>query len=204
VHVRAHTPPRLVRSRLAWPLVVPLLVFGLAAGHELSYRLTVPHGLRGQELAATGHGYLDYLPMVLALALTLVGAAFAWLVFSTLRRRDPGVLPAWVLLAVPLVAFALQEHLERTLFGGAFPWELAGTRTFQVGLLLQVPFGVAAVLVARLFESLALRVARALGRARPPRRRGALQQPGFAAAVSLPRLRPLALACSERGPPPAA
>lgn len=193
----ARTRPR----SIAWPLLVPLLVFGLAAGHDLAYRLTVPgEHARRHELALAGHGYLAYLPLVLGICFALLAVAFGVRVFALVRRRTLRTTPAGLFAALPPLAFALQEHLERFVQLGRFPTELVTDPTFLVGLLLQVPFALAALVLARACDSLARGLAAALVGVRP--------SPGFApfvarfaTACSRPRLHPLALAYSERGPP---
>jgi hypothetical protein len=96
--------------------------------------------------------------------------------------------------------FAFQEHFERLMHDGVFPWDAAAQPTFLVGLLLQLPFAVAGYLLARLL----LRVVRSLGRllSAPPQVRvlaGAHPQPPV--RVVFPRVPALALGYGSRGPP---
>jgi hypothetical protein len=51
---------------------------------------------------------------------------------------------------LPLLGFTLQELLERWPAGSSFPWWVVLQSTFHVGLPLQLPFAVAAYLLARL------------------------------------------------------
>ena len=118
----------------AWLAVLPLVAAGMLVSHELAYRLT---GTPGGSL----HGYLEHAPQV------LVVAAFAGLVLAGLstRQRTPS---AWPFAAAALVAFAVQEHLERVIHSGEVPWLLTSP-VFLAGLLLQVPVAFLAWLLAR-------------------------------------------------------
>ena len=51
--------------------------------------------------------------------------------------------------ALPMLGFTLQELLERWLSGAGFPWWMVLQPTFRVGLALQIPFAIAAFLIAR-------------------------------------------------------
>ena len=77
------------------------------------------------------------------------------------RRADRPSLWAFGLVAPAL--FTCQEHIERLAHDGTVPW-LAGEPTFLAGLALQLPFALAAYLVARLL----LRVARSIARVLAP------------------------------------
>jgi hypothetical protein len=112
-------------------------------------------------------------------------------------------LPAGAFALLPPLAFTLQELLELSLHTGTLAWHAFLAPTFLPGLLLQLPFALAAYVAARLL----LRAARRLGRAlatRPPRpvavaspvthRAGALPpRPGVAAARLAKRGPPLAV-----------
>jgi hypothetical protein len=138
--------PRPVRP---WLVFVPLATLGVLAGHALAYRLI---GVPPDEL----HAYLAHIPQItlVLLVLSLMGAC--------LVERDAR-LALWPFPAVAVVGFAVQEHLERLLHAGSFPF-LLDQPVFVVGLALQAPFAFAVWLVARL-------LLRAVGRGfsrRPP------------------------------------
>lgn len=164
--------------RLLWPLVLPLAGAGVLVGHGLAYRLT---GAGGVGL----HGYLAHAPQLL-LALSLPAVLVA---LSGGRARPPHPL-AFALLG--LGGFTAMEHLERLGHGGV-PWLLAEP-VFVLGLVLQLPFALAAWWLAR-----TLLAAHPARRARPP------ALPRFALPLSAstttgnpaaPRLR-----ARTRGPP---
>jgi hypothetical protein len=73
--------------------------------------------------------------------------------------------------------------------------------TFRIGLLLQLPFGLAAYLIARLLLRAADEVGRALGAASKPLPLVGLLPGWSVAAVRLPRLSGLAHGHAGRGPP---
>jgi len=107
---------------------------GTLAAHAVAYRLL---GASGEGV----HGYLAHVPQALTvLALpALVAAAAAG------RARAPR---AWPFAAAALSAFVVQEHLERFAHTGELP-VLLDRPVFWLGLALQLPFALAAWLVAR-------------------------------------------------------
>lgn len=182
---------------LPWLLAPPLMAAGSLLAHSLAYTLVEPGATeRARLLRSTGHGYLAAAPVLLAGCVALVLAA---LVAYALRGRRGGAspLPAWPLALVPLAGFVLQEQLERLVSGAPLD---AFEPTFLVGLALQLPFALAAVLLARRLARVAESVGRALVLA-PPR----LRPRSIRARVprSVLAARPeLALAHPKRGPPP--
>lgn len=147
---------------------IPLVVTGSQVAHWLAYRLVYPQaGLRLRDLLATGHGYMlgpaGYLPLVLGAAGALEFVAIAWAVICVVRRRAQAPVPVWAFALLPLLAFTLQEFLERWLAGASLPWWMVEQPTYRLGLALQLPFALAAYLVARLLLRVADEVGRALG-----------------------------------------
>jgi hypothetical protein len=150
------------RRGLAWILALPLAVVGSQLAHGLAYRLVIPDQDLAQELSASGHGYLKYAPVALAICVALVAFALVReLQLAVLARRPSRARPSALSFAVLAPAiFVAQEHLERLVHRGGFPVEFVLERTFVVGLLLQLPFALAAYVVARLL----LRATRAVAR----------------------------------------
>jgi hypothetical protein len=152
-----------VRRLAAWTIVVPLLVAGTEIAHALAYRLVYPQAeIRWRALAASGHSYLGYAPLVLGIVGAALLAGLASTVADAARGRAPRPLPAWAFALLPLIGFTCQEAIERWLVNDSFPWWLAQQPTFRVGLLLQVPFAVGAYVVARVLLRAARRVGAAL------------------------------------------
>ena len=150
--------------RAAWLVGVPLVAVSWLGGHELAYRLVAPR-------AETAHGYLQHAPFFVALLLT---AALGGLVLRA-RGSAVRVLPPRLLAALPPLGFLAQELLERGLHGDAF-WLAPAEPVFLLGVLLQVPLALAALLAAGALTQLADAVA---ARSAPP--------PPLAPARSHPR-----------------
>lgn len=125
----------MVRHGLAWLTVVPLAAIGALGAHESAYRL-LDAGGEGV------HGYLAHMPQLLV-GLSVLAALGARL--TARRGRAPA---AWPFAAVALGGFAIQEHVERLVHTGELTL-LATWPVFLLGLVLQLPFALAAYLVAR-------------------------------------------------------
>jgi hypothetical protein len=194
------------RRRLAaWSVALPLMVAGSQVAHVFAYRLVYPQTqVRLHELLVTGHGYLGHVSLVFAACGAIELTAFFAAVIGSLRRNAAAPVPAWAFGLLPPLGFAVQEFLERWLSGATFPWWMVLQPTFRVGLLLQLPFGLAAYLVARLLLRVADRVGRALsGRRNLPQAVGLL--PAWSVSLSwLPRLSVVASHAGRSPPAPAA
>ena len=191
-----------MRRRLPWLLALPLMAAGSLAAHSLSYLFVSARAAEGageaSERASRGSG--SYLVLLLGiLAATGVVAAGARLRLGRTRQRGNAVSP-WLFFVLPPLAFVLQEFAERLLHAEAFPFQAALEPRFLLGLLLQLPFGLLALLLARALLRVVERLARALARVRRPRltttARWSLRQ-----ALDLPRIPALALGYQQRGPP---
>jgi hypothetical protein len=186
------------------------MLAGTQVAHAFAYRLVYPEAqVRMRDLFSTGHsymyfglsGYVGYLPLLLGLVGAIELVAFGWLVCARVRRRQHAPVPPWAFALLPLIMFSVQEFFERWLAGMTFPWWMVLQPTFQIGLLLQLPFALAAFLLARLLLRVAKHVARVLA-GEPPRplvpglppRRASLP-------VCEPRLDALARGYAGRGPP---
>jgi len=190
------------RARLAWLLAFALTVAGWNSAHEVAYRLAIPHPhARASELAETGHAYFAYSSLVAALCLLVALLCTAGLVARPHSQRAPSrrLLLLFVLLA-PL-GFALQELVERLLTTGDLPYGAALEPTFLAGILIQLPFALAAFVVARALFAFARGLARRVGSVgRPKLASVELSCPPVVEARS-PRLSALAFGYGERGPP---
>jgi hypothetical protein len=142
------------RRTAAWLLSLPLMVVGTQVAHVLAYDLVYPSAhVRLSALLASGHGYMvgthGYLPMLLGIAGALDLVAVGWVFAGSLRRSLQRPVPAWTFALLPLLCYALQELIERWLAGSSVPWWMVLQPTFRVGLALQLPFALAAFLLAR-------------------------------------------------------
>ena len=193
------------RRAAAWLSAIPLMLVGSQVAHVFAYRLAYPVArVRLRELVVTGHGYLGFWPVLLGIAAGLELAALGSVVAGSFQRRRSTPVAPWAFAVMPLLAFVVQEFLERWLAGGSFPWWMILQPTFRIGLLLQLPFGLLAYLVARLLLGVAGDVGSALRRladSATPLGVRATWSPFELAQVRLPAL---AHGRTSRGPPTAA
>jgi hypothetical protein len=193
-----------MRRSLAWLVALPLMLAGSQVAHVFAYRWVYPQaGVRLHVLVETGHGYMAMLPFLLGAGGAVTVLSLLASVADAAGGREPRPLPAWAFALLPLMAFTLQEYLERWLAEGAFPWHAASAPTFLPGLALQLPFGLAAYLSARLLLRVAERVGRRLAPAAEPRRlrRPASSVVAAAPAPLLPRRPLISCGLAKRGPP---
>ena len=154
-----------MRRGAAWGLALPLALVGSQAAHAFAYSLVYPQAdTRALTLFATGHAYLGWLPVVFAGAGAAAAVSLAVTALDAARGRRARHAPAWAFGLVPPAGFVLQELLELSLHTGTFGWRAILAPTFLPGLLLQLPFGLAAYVAARLL----LRAAEHVGRAFAP------------------------------------
>ena len=128
-------------------ICIPITLTGLLVAHSLAYALVTrseadAHAL----LATTGHGYLS---LAHTLVLSVGAGLVATGVLLRLRSGRGGAWRAGWAVAAPVLAFAVQEHVERLAHDGSFPSHLLLEPVFLIGLALQIPFGLLAVILAR-------------------------------------------------------
>ncbi len=184
-----------MRLRL-WLVMLPLLGAGTQGAASLLDRFA-PSSYENAELFSRSNATHRVLPFAVAVGVAvLVAAACGVARTAPSHRRHPG----WAFASLPPLVFALQEHIEYVAAHGHIPWTLVANPVFLAGLLLQVPFAIAAYAAARLLLDA---VAEIVDRRRPPlavRRRPPVHgRPG--AAVPAIRLLLTAGRCT-RGPPP--
>jgi hypothetical protein len=191
-----------MRRRLPWLLALPVMAAGSLAAHSMSYLFVSARAAEGggEPSERAGTGGASYLVLFLGLLVAMaVVAACARLLLARRRPRAFELSPR-VFFVLPPLAFAAQEFAERLLRAEAFPFQAALEPRFLLGLLLQLPFGLLALLVARALLRVVERLVRALARARALRLRAT---PSWSPrqAHALPRIPALALGYSQRGPP---
>jgi len=177
------------------------MVAGSQVAHVFAYRLVYPQTqLRLHALLVSGHGYMGHVSLVFALCAVIELIALCSAVAGSLRRGATTPLPAWAFGLIPPLGFAVQEFLERWLHGASFPWWMVLQPTFRVGLLLQLPFGLAAYLVARLLLRVADEVGQALAGGRRFPEAVGLVPAWSVSSTWLPRL-PVVASHAGRSPP---
>jgi hypothetical protein len=161
---------------LAWLAPLPLVAVGGAAAHAVVYRLAAsPHA----------HAHGTHAPRWEVCAALCTAIALV----ALLVLRGSGA-PVWLVALVPPGGFALQEQLSGAPHSGSL----------LLGLLLQIPVALAAVVLVRALLRTATALIRAL-QAEPRRRtpRIILRRPAWLALP--PSAAALALGYGERGPP---
>ena len=189
-----------MRHRLTWLSTAPLMLGGLLAGHALGYRLafTDAHA-RADALAHSGHGYFSYVPLALSVCLGVLLAGLTLQAISAFRGepRRPATSPLIVLL--PPVAFVVMEFLERFVHGGHVSWTTALQPSFLIGLALQLPFALAALLLAWALDSAARAIGNVLAEVPLPTFHVFVPVP--IRVSDAPRVSGLARGYGERAPP---
>jgi hypothetical protein len=183
-------------------VLLALSGLGWAAAHALAHRLMSPEAVAsGMPEAAS---YLGYLPVSFALCMALALPLAAGLVSgSRWKRTSPRSL--WLFGVVPVLGFVGHALAEPLIAGSSTAYATSTVAVHLVpvalvGLLVQIPFALAAVVLGRGLLALAETVARwlvgprtavgrpAADRHRPPR---AERRPAFR----------LELGHSQRAPP---
>jgi hypothetical protein len=193
-----------MRRWFVWPIAVPLAVVGTLAGHSVGYRVAVPDAHeRAHVLASSGHGYLAYAPLLIALCVALVAVGVVAMVLAAVRGSDTtgGTRQIKLVAAFAPVAFVLQEVLERYAHDGRLHWELVVSAPFVLGLATQVPFALLAAAIAYALATAARGVAEAIRSGRRPRTRSIAITFVSWLSVDLPREPVLARGYTGRGPP---
>lgn len=189
-----------MRRLLATLASLGLAVAGSQAAHAATYRLVAPDAHEREHLLAeTGHEYLRLAP--LGLALVSVVLALALLTEARAARTTVGASRPrlWLFALVAPATFVYQEIFERLLHDGAFPWGAPLEKTFGLGLVLQLPFALAAWLLSRALLHAARVLGKLLATRTPVRARAAA---GWAVrTLSVPGPASCGLAFGPRGPP---
>jgi hypothetical protein len=197
-----------MRSRVSMALLsMPLAVAGWLSAHCLAYRLAAPDAHdRTELLSATGHGYLHLEPLFVACGLALIVAGLLASVTEGIRDRRRSRPSLRLLMLMPVLGFAVLEHVERLAAHDAAPYGAALEPTFLIGLALQLPFAVAAFGFVYALHGLAHSLGRALRFwMRPARSLLALVETPVATHLTPNWARPLASALTPgqgpRAPP---
>jgi len=170
-----------MRRRLPWLLAIPFMVAGSFAAHGIGYVLFSPGArwegdehasaelmARAEAVRQTGSAPGLPVPWLIGLLAALLIVFLATRLVGRLRgRRSRGLAPSWFLMVPPL-GYTLQEIVERTRDSYALVVHALHEPSFLVALALQLPFALAAYLVARALLAVAELVVRTLQGADPP------------------------------------
>jgi hypothetical protein len=138
--------------------------------------------------------------VVLGILAALAAAATFLVLVSLVRRRELHVSPR-LFFVLPPLAFAGQELFERLLHAEASPFQAALEPRFLIGLALQLPFGLLALLAARLLLRVVRTLAGVLRRRTPAAVARLAQNLWVPAGRHVPSIAALALGHPQRGPP---
>jgi hypothetical protein len=173
---------------------------GLIAGHQLAYRLVYSDAhARADALARSGHAYFGYVPLALTVSLGVLVASLVLQTGAGLRGEHRRPLASPLIVLLPPIAFVVQEFAERIVHTGQVPWMIIVQPAFLLGLAFQLPFALAALLIAWVLDSAARAVGRALSRRQLLEFPGLVPAPVWVAAI--PRTAGLARGYGERAPP---
>ena len=181
-----------LRRLAPWTIAAVLCAAGSLVAHTVAYWLEPETGVD------PAHAWLAFIP---ALAFGGVLALIASLAVEThqiVRAQRTDRVPAWVFFVLPPVAFLVQEHLERAIATAELPFDTLAQPAVLAGLALQLPFGLAALVLARILQCASVAIARRLARRTRPH--VAIRQVHLARPDRRPR-RVLLRAPSGRGPP---
>ena len=195
------------RRRVAWLLSLALTAVGGLLAHALTYRLASPAGAGahahphspGRPHPDSVHPALAHWQACLAVCAAVALVALAASLVMRLRGHPAVAPPVWLFALFPPVGFVVQEQLERLFAGGGAL--LAADTAVVVGVLLQIPFALAAYLAARALVALAAALVETV-RARSRTRLAplSLARP-VAACARRPIASALALGHGQRAPP---
>jgi len=189
-----------MRQRLAWLSTAPLMFAGLIAGHLLAYRLVYSDAhARADALARSGHAYFGYVPLALTVSLGVLLAGLVLQTAAGFRGVPHRPLASPLIVLLPPIAFVVQEFAERFAHTGQMPWMLVVQPAFLLGIAFQLPFALAALLIAWALDTAARAVGRAFRDLPAPEFQGFFPQP--ARVVAVPRAAGLARGYGERAPP---
>jgi hypothetical protein len=189
-----------VRRHFVWLVTLPLALAGAELAHAATNSLFGSPTRPGWELFDGGGLGRGLLPLLIAIALTLVVVALAGRVAGIWRSQDrsQGLVP--FACVAPLV-FVIQEHVESFLDTRQLPLTTVLDRSFLPGLALQLPFAAIAWLIARALLKAADGVRRLIARKQPALVAGVPRVVRQKAQGSWLRLARRSTACSGRGPP---
>jgi hypothetical protein len=193
-----------VRRPLTWLVTLPLAFASTILGHDLAGRLAPLRTARhASSLADSGAPHLVWLPYAIGALVTFLAVGLVVRVLEAAAGEPRRGRAGLGLAVVPVVIFVLEEHIAQLLSGSYVALlHVSLEPRFALGLVLQLPCGLLACLIARLL----LRVADELGyRLRSRKDDPVLSLPGrppwAAVGVDLARMPALALGYGQRGPP---
>jgi hypothetical protein len=187
-------------------VALPLVVASWLGAHCLAYWLVSPGAEHRMGMHAEhGHAWLGYTSALALWGLAVVLAGLVLCVGAGLRGHRPSSPPLRLFAILPTLGFVVQEHVERLIGSGSVPADFVLEPTFLLGLALQLPFALAALLLTRALYAISFGLGRAIAGTTPavgPLLRHGPQSPPLrprSATLVSPSL--LALGHGQRAPP---
>jgi hypothetical protein len=192
------------RGTLGWAASLSVCIAGWLIAHALAYRLLASgDGSHGTVVEASGHGQMAFSPSLMTVSAAVLLLAFACAVVAGARGRTPASVPVAPFALLPLLDFVCHTALE-SLQHGEVSAGAALEPVFLLGLAIQLPLALGALLLMRAAQAWA----EGLGRGLTPRWRPRALPPASPALLRLllrtehrPVISALASGCAERGPP---
>jgi hypothetical protein len=205
-----------MRRTLAWLVAAPLMAVGSYVAHCQVFASAAPahhmlaHGGHGgahgpahhaHESGMTAIGLFGSVPFLLS-CLAVVAVFLGVRVTRGLSRSPRTTLSAWPFGVLAPLAFFLHHHFDHLVGTTSMPLSSFVEPAFLLGLLLQVPFGLAAFLVAKLLLRVADRIVEAIVAWKAERRTREASGAGTPPFVARrPSIALLARAAAPRAPP---
>lgn len=190
------------RISAAVGICIPVAILGCLLAHQAGYFLESPdQTARSLNLSRDGHGYMrDFVFMIPAIA-TLVMGGFLFALHGSMVSNSPVSISPKPFAFTPAMVFLVQESAERVAIGDALA--VLSEWSVIVGLVLQIPFGLIAYLLARLILQAADQVARVISerRARPQPAKAILRLPFRRTKFVFTATKRLIDQAPRRGPP---
>jgi hypothetical protein len=188
-------------------IAIPLGIASWLGAHCLAYWLVSPGEQSMGMHSEHGHAWLGYTPALALWGLAVVLAGVVLCVGAGLSGHRPSSPPLRLFAILPAVGFVVQEHGERLIGSGSIPADLVLEPTFLLGLALQLPFALAALLLTRALYAISFGLGRVMAGTTPaiglPLRNGPPLPPLRPTSATLVSPSVLALGHGQRAPPAA-
>lgn len=149
------------RTCAALGICLPVAMAACLLAHQAGYMLESPgDAARSLNMSTDGHAYLREFVFLIPAAATIVVVGFLLSLRSAIVATAPFTPSSKQFSLAPALVFLVQEAAERVAAGA--PLSLLTELSVLSGLLLQVPFGLVAYLLARLILRAADHVAQAI------------------------------------------
>jgi hypothetical protein len=194
------------QRRAAWLIALPVATGSWLNAHCLAYVLVPPdRAEHAHHHVDGGHTYFFSTPVLAAALVTVLAAGLVLCASDGFSgSAAPSRPPVLLFALLPPLGFVVQEHVEGLIASGSLSAELLVEPTFLTGLALQLPFGVAALLLTRALYALGYGLGRFIARVLPaafPVGRSPLAVTRLPEPPSLVAPSVLALGNGSRAPP---